>query len=175
MASNTNGENYDTARARLDTAMSRLASGADRTKDTIARAKTVSEEKTELAAKVGALEKENLSLHEQVSNLSIAPQPIDHSAALDTLTAEKSALEQRYALLKQEFTTVKNALHKDRVDTTDSLKGNQHISPEDAGMILGLKSENQRLREELAALKSERDIVRSKLDQTISHVESMTN
>ena len=174
MSKNTEKDPLEGARARLESALSRLAQGVAGSRDVAETASQISDEKAALAEQVARLEQENLGLHEQIAALSLkqaaaeagAESGSGDDARLSELKAEKKALEQNYSLLKRQYANL-----QDDLEAAVNAKG--PTAANDGGSDAQLASENAELKKAIMALQVERDNVRSQLDLNISKLETM--
>lgn len=153
------------ARARLDSAMSRLAqevAGARAAKITTAK---LSAEKATLESRVTSLEQENLKLHEQVATLSLQDNSQTDANALATLREEKQALEHNYNLLKRQYATLQDEMEA-REDAATPAGADSEAETR-------LRGENAELKKAIMALKAERDDIRTELDSAIAKLEPL--
>lgn len=163
MADNKNHTALESARTRLESALSRLAQGVASTRETISAAQEIAEEKIALSARVTALEKENLKLHEQIAAHALTPEQDSGSThELEALQAEKAALEQNYQLLKRQYAAL-----QDEMEAIENTKG--EATPPDAA----LAAENADLKAKIRQLEDERGSVRNDLDDAIGRLETM--
>lgn len=166
MTDKTTSSALEDARARLDSAMSRLAqevAGARAAKITTAK---LSAEKATLESRVTSLEQENLKLHEQVATLSLQDNSQTDSGAMATLKEEKQALEHNYNLLKRQYATLQ-----------DEMEAREDAAPApaagDGEAEARLRGENAELKKAIMALKAERDDIRTELDTAIAKLEPL--
>ena len=167
MATNNNTDALESARTRLESALSRLAQGVASTRETVSAAREIAEEKMALVARVTALEKENLKLHEQVAAHALI-EPADDSGELEALRAEKATLEQNYQLLKRQYAHL-----QDELEAAEDAKSAAWGNGEDGSNTAELEAENAKLKARVAELEEERTTVRSELDGAIGRLETM--
>ncbi|NVJ99809.1 MAG: hypothetical protein HWE25_16780 [Alphaproteobacteria bacterium] len=166
MTDKTNNSALEDARARLESAMSRLAqevAGARAAKITTAK---LSAEKATYESRIASLEQENLKLHEQVATLSLQDNTAADDGALAALKEEKQALEHNYNLLKRQYATLQDEMEA-REDAAPAPEGG------DAEMEAKLRGENAELKKAIMALKAERDTIRDELDTAIAKLEPL--
>jgi multidrug resistance efflux pump len=167
MATNNKTDALESARTRLESALSRLAQGVASTRDTVSAAREIAEEKMALVARVTALEKENLKLHEQVAAHALI-EPADDSGELEALRAEKATLEQNYQLLKRQYAHL-----QDELEAAEDAKSAAWGNGEDGSNTAELEAENAKLKARVLELEEERMSVRSELDGAIGRLETM--
>lgn len=165
MADNKNHTALENARTRLESALSRLAQGVASTRETISAAQEIAEEKVVLSARVTALEKENLKLHEQIATHALAPEPdAGVSEELEALRAEKTTLEQNYQLLKRQYVSL-----QDELEALEDGKATSSSDMPDQALI----AENAQLKARVRYLEEEKASVRDDLDGAIERLETM--
>jgi len=167
MATNNKTDALESARTRLESALSRLAQGVASTRDTVSAAREIAEEKMALVARVTTLEKENLKLHEQVAAHALI-EPVGDSAELEALRAEKASLEQNYQLLKRQYAHL-----QDELEAAEDAKSAAWGNGDGGSNGQELEAENARLKARVAELEEERMSVRSELDGAIGRLETM--
>jgi multidrug resistance efflux pump len=169
MATNNKTDALESARTRLESALSRLAQGVASTRDTVSAAREIAEEKMALVARVTTLEKENLKLHEQVAAHALI-EPAGDSTELEALRAEKATLEQNYQLLKRQYAHL-----QDELEAAEDAKSAAWGNGDGDGGSNGaeLEAENAKLKARVAELEEERMSVRSELDGAIGRLETM--
>jgi multidrug resistance efflux pump len=167
MATNNKTDALESARMRLESALSRLAQGVASTRDTVSAAREIAEEKMALVARVTALEKENLKLHEQVAAHALI-EPAGDSGEIEALRAEKASLEQNYQLLKRQYAHL-----QDELEAAEDAKSAAWGNGEDGSNTAELEAENAKLKARVAELEEERMSVRSELDGAIGRLETM--
>lgn len=102
----------ETARARLETALSALTHGVANSRTALDEAASSAEEKAVLANRIGSLEMENLKLHEQIAAYALQPEPIADDTKLIAATEETAKLKRIVAQMEQEKSAIKAELDK---------------------------------------------------------------
>lgn len=162
MAENNNSNPLETARERLDKALSTLASEAAEAKAALSQSREAQEktiqEMSAQADRMLSLEQENHRLHEQIAALSLQEAAGDESEKVTALESEKSALQQNYDLLKRQYTSL-----QDEFEGMQNQMGD-HIQEDGQG--------DPALRDQIDALLKEREDLKAELDDVISELES---
>lgn len=168
MTNNHNKNTLEDARARLESAMSRLAQEVANARAAKIMAAKLTTEKSALESRITALEQENLKLHEQVASLSLQESaPVDENA-LAQIKDEKAAIEQNYMLLKRQYATLQDEMEAlQNAEPAEVVEANGHEVDD------RLVGENAELKRMVMALKSERDDVKSELDGAIAKLETL--
>lgn len=155
----------ESARARLEAALSTLTQGVASSRDALGLAAADALEKASqteaLTARITALEQENLKLHEQVAAFALQPEPAVDIARVSELEAEKEAIDQNYRMLKEKY-----AVQQDELDALTATSGNN--SDENAFAL-----ENIRLKQIVAEMEQEKSAIKEDLDKTIVDLETM--
>ncbi|NVJ71474.1 MAG: hypothetical protein HWE08_14030 [Alphaproteobacteria bacterium] len=156
----------ESARTRLENAMSHLAQEVATARAAKITSEKLQAEKATLESRVGALEQENLKLHEQVATLSLRDTGADSDDALEALREEKAAIEQNYSLLKRQYATLQDEMEalEDRLAASTAANG------QGGDAVAG---ENAELKKAIMALQAERDDIRTELDGAITKIEAM--
>lgn len=165
MSENQTDSPLEAARARLESAMSRLAQSAAGAREARQQAIHLAAEKAAFESRVAALEQENLKLHEQVATLSLQDSGADKGDALAAATAEMEAMEQNYSLLKRQYASLQDEL--------EGLRDAAPVVADSSEMETKLRAENAELKKAIMVLKSERDDIRKELDGTIAKLETL--
>jgi len=162
MAEATNKTDLETARARLEAALSGLAQGVASSRDALNMAAIAVEAKNTLAERVSSLEQENLKLHEQVAALALQPTESTNDTRVAELEAEKAAINDNFLMLKQKFAQLQDQLENQAAST------NGEQSDPNAAM-----AENNRLKQIITEMEAEKTAIKGELDKTIGELESM--
>jgi len=110
MPNATKQSELETARARLETALSALTHGVANSKSALDAASADSQEKTALANRIGSLEVENLKLHEQVAAYALQPEPAVDDAQLAAATEEIAQLKRVIEKMEQDKSAIRSEL-----------------------------------------------------------------
>ncbi|MFC3052697.1 hypothetical protein [Kordiimonas pumila] len=156
----------DTARARLEAALSSLAHGVAANRDALMRVEQKVQENTFLKAHIASLEQENLKLHEQVATLALTDTDAPDSR-IQELEHQNAALEQNYQLLKNRYAALR--------DEFDSLQEKLSAPPtsQSDNADQELQSENNALKAKIADMEYEKNTIKAELDKTIQDLETM--
>ncbi|MFC4349250.1 hypothetical protein ACFO5Q_15465 [Kordiimonas lipolytica] len=169
MSESRKNDVLEAARSRLEAAMSHLAQEVATARAAKITAEKMRAEKATLESRVGALEQENLKLHEQVATLSLQDNGADTDAAMATLAEEKAAIEQNYGLLKRQYATLQDEME----GLEDRLAAQAAASSDGGDADSAMAAENAELKKAVMALKAERDEIRSELDGAIGQLETI--
>ncbi len=165
MANATDQNPLESARERLEKALSKLAEEASAAKQALEQSRTAQEntlqELSNQADKMLALEQENHRLHEQIATLSLQQPTDDGEDKATALEAEKNALQQNYDLLKRQYTSLQ-----------DEFEGLQDRAANDSGGSVDGNSNDEALRQQVSSLMREREELKAELDQVIDELES---
>jgi len=112
----------ETARARLETALSTLTHGVANSRTALNEAGAAAQEKAALANRIGTLEMENLKLHEQVAAYALQPEPVADEAKLVEATEEITGLKRIVAQMEQEKSAIRAELDKAILDLESMLE-----------------------------------------------------
>jgi len=102
----------ETARARLETALSALTHGVANSRTALDESAAAAQEHTVLAKRVESLEMENLKLHEQVAAYALQPEPVPDDTKLAEAAEEITELRRIVSQMEQEKTAIKADLDK---------------------------------------------------------------
>ncbi len=173
MSESRKNDVLEAARSRLEAAMSHLAQEVATARAAKITAEKMRAEKATLESRVGALEQENLKLHEQVATLSLQDNGADTDAAMATLAEEKAAIEQNYGLLKRQYATLQDEMEALEDRLAAQTAANAEGGGTGGGNDEALAAENAELKRAVMALKAERDGIRSELDGAIGQLETL--
>ena len=166
MSDTSNQSSLESARARLEAALSTLAQGVAGSRDALDLAAVASREKAALVDRITQLEQENLKLHEQVASFALQPEPAPEPAANDVrlaeLEEEKAAITNNYQMLKEKYAAL-----QDTLETHDDAKQGREAGDDAAA------TENSRLKRIIAEMEEEKNTIKGELDKTINELENM--
>lgn len=102
----------ETARARLETALSALTHGVANSRTALDESAAATQEQAVLANRIGSLEMENLKLHEQVAAYALQPEPVPDDTKLAVAAEEIAELRRTISQMEQEKNATKAELDK---------------------------------------------------------------
>ncbi|PCI63719.1 MAG: hypothetical protein COB37_04635 [Kordiimonadales bacterium] len=122
MANAPKSDELEEARTRLESALSSMAQGVASSRDALDMAAIVASNQAASAVRVEALEKENLTLHEQIAAFALQPDPVAPASSDEYITAleaekaqlvkENQELAQGHAVLLAEKVGIREDLDK---------------------------------------------------------------
>ncbi|GHF20063.1 hypothetical protein GCM10017044_13560 [Kordiimonas sediminis] len=170
MANTVEDDNLEKARARLEAALSKLASGVASSKKALKSAREMAAEKADLTVRIAELEQDNLALQEEVATLNLQSPKAANDGAFETLKQEKAAIEQNYMLLKKQYMSL-----QDQLDAANADSGNEQKTTHgaDTRAIEALEADNEALQQEVQALRAEKDGIKERLDASIAKLEEL--
>lgn len=162
MSDATNQSALETARARLEAALSGLTQGVASTREALQMASDVGEEKSALQDRISTLEQENLKLHEQVAAYALKPDiPVDETRIRE-LETENAAISSNYRTLKEKY-----------AELQDQIEADGNIPSVEGANDNAAEVENNRLKQIIAEMEAEKNAIKSELDKTIGELEAM--
>lgn len=170
MGNNQKSDTLESARARLEQALATLAQKASESKQAVSSAEEQQSEAasayTTLEERFHAVEQENLRLHEQVATLSLASdnETEDTTGRIAALETEKHAIQQNYDLLKRQYTSLQDEFEGLQDNVSPPSNSDDHTDTD-------IENEVRTLRSALDATVSERDMIRTELDNVINELE----